>query len=165
VIHVGKNRNGKALDFNSNFKSFSQTGRWILPRFKLQFLLTIIDKIYQEWWHFLLGRKKTMNLSSAVKHFCLSSGTSGAYPNTFTRSPKRWPSDSRTDVSTGCLRLSNYEELPNFTFQKRILMLGGSTELEFKWLLISRRSFRNHKPGRLPIVSALYKPGKKIFPY
>lgn len=88
------------------------------------------DAIYNEWWHRTLNEEEDICWPGKIKHFALSSGTSGAptkhIPVTmdFIRSHRR-----------GSLRLvaslPNYK-VPKTLYSKGMMLLGGSTELEDK---------------------------------
>ena len=118
------------------------------------------DKIYEEWWIELLKGKKNVTWPGKVKYFALSSGTSGATSKYIPITKEMVQAIRRTGVRQ-ILTLSKYD-LPNSLFTKGILMLGGSTDLEFNGTYFSG-DLSGITAGKLPIwFQRFYKPGKKI---
>lgn len=118
------------------------------------------DKINEEWWSKLHNGHNNITWPGRPSYFALSSGTTG---NTSKRIPV-------TDEMIEAIRdaglkqvfaLSNFD-LPADFFEKEIMMLGSSTDLEEK---------NDHKEGEISGISAgnipfwfrsYYKPGEEI---
>lgn len=118
------------------------------------------NKINEEWWRKLHKGQVDVTWPGAPDYFALSSGTTG---NTSKRIPV-------TDEMIKCIRnagiqqvyaLSNFD-LPSDFFEKGILMLGSSTDLE---------EVDGHEEGEISGISAsniptwfrgYYKPGQEI---
>lgn len=161
VIHSRETAIAKRYDFNSILAAFRKPGDEFYHRFQSQIPIYDYDKIYQEWWHFLLEGKTNITSPGAVKYFALSSGTSGATSKYIPITTEMVKAIRRTGVRQ-MLSLSNYEELPASLFKRRILMLGGSTDLAFNGTYFSG-DLSGITTGRLPIwFQRFYKPGKKI---
>lgn len=161
MIHSRETAIAKRYDFNSILQAFRKPGDEYYQRFQTQIPVYDYDKIYQEWWHFLLEGKTNVTSPGAVRHFALSSGTSGTTSKYIPITTEMVKAIQRTGVRQ-MLTLSNYEELPTSLFKRGILMLGGSTDLEFNGTYFSG-DLSGITTGRLPIwFQRFYKPGKKI---
>ena len=117
------------------------------------------DKIYDEWWHYLLKGHQNITWPGGQQYFALSSGT--------TSNKKSIPvtDDMITAIKKSgmqqVLSLKNFE-LPSDFFEKQILMLGSSTSLIQQ---------EDHLEGEISGISAanipawfsnFYKPGTEI---
>jgi hypothetical protein len=118
------------------------------------------NSILEKWWHRTLDGQNNVCWPGRTKYFALSSGTSES-------ASKRIP--LTTDMIRAIKRASVKQilsarsfDFPPETFEKRILMLGGSTDL-------NKRG--NYFEGDLSGISAkkipfwfqvFYKPGRKI---
>jgi hypothetical protein len=117
------------------------------------------DKMYDEWWHYLLEGHENITWPGGQKFFALSSGT--------TSNSKHIPV---TDDMLGSIRKAGISEITNLSafdlpaefYTKQILMLGSSTNLVEK---------DNYKQGEISGISAgnlpgwfngFYKPGVEI---
>ncbi|MEO0334210.1 MAG: GH3 auxin-responsive promoter family protein, partial [Bacteroidota bacterium] len=118
------------------------------------------QKIYDEWWHRLLEDEQDVTWPGSPNYFALSSGTTGS-------SSKRIPV---TDEMLAAIRntgiqqvtsLANFDLPPEF-FEKEIMMLGSSTDLQKQG---------NYLEGEISGISAsnipfwfkgYYKPGDDI---
>ena len=118
------------------------------------------DTMKNEWWHKLLDGETDITWPGQTNYFALSSGTTG-------KESKRIPV---TDDMIEAIRqagikqvfaLSNFD-LPADFFEKEIMMLGSSTDLDEN---------NNHLEGEISGISAsnipgwfrrYYKPGEKI---
>lgn len=116
--------------------------------------------IYSKWWH--EARQGTPNVAwpGRVKYFALSSGTSEASSKYIPITKEMIRAIRKTSIRQ-ILSLSKYE-LPDKVFETGILMLGGSTHLNFNC---------NYFEGDLSGITAsqlpfwfqhFYKPGQKI---
>ncbi len=117
------------------------------------------DKIFNEWWHFLLDGHQNVTWPGGQNYFALSSGT--------TSNSKYIPvtDDMLESIRKAgikqALSLKNFE-LPGDFFEKQILMLGSCTDLIQK---------DDHEEGEISGISAAniptwfkgyYKPGEDI---
>lgn len=151
---------GERYDFASILRRFRQNDDEYYDRYKAQVPIYDYDKIYEEWWFELLEGKKNVTWPGKVKYFALSSGTSGATSKYIPITKEMVRAIRRTGVRQ-ILTLSKYD-LPNSLFTKGILMLGGSTDLEFNGTYFSG-DLSGITAGKLPIwFQRFYKPGKKI---
>jgi hypothetical protein len=117
------------------------------------------DKLYNDWWHYLLDGHQNVTWPGGQRYFALSSGT--------TSNSKSIPV---TDDMLDSIRRSGIEQitslknfdLPADFFDKQIMMLGSSTNLIEK---------DDHQEGEISGISAanlptwfrtLYKPGIEI---
>ncbi|WP_019038619.1 GH3 family domain-containing protein [Psychroflexus tropicus] len=146
---------GKAYDFhkirNSNhpYQNFKDH----IPYFDY-------DKMHSEWWHKLHEGRKDVTWPGKPDYFALSSGTTG-------KTSKRIPvTNEMVDAIKNAgikqiLAIENFD-LPADFFEKEIMMLGSSTELQEN---------NDHLEGEISGISAsripfwfrgFYKPGEEI---
>lgn len=160
LIHGNRAAIGEKFDFYSILRTFKQHDEEYYERFKRQVPIYDYDKIFEEWWFKLLDGNKDITWPGKVKYFALSSGTSGAASKFIPITKDMVKAIRRTGVRQ-ILSLSNYD-LPDSLFTKGILMLGGSTDLEFNGTYFSG-DLSGITAGKLPIwFQRFYKPGKKI---
>ncbi len=151
---------GKKFDFQSVLNAFRESEGAFYEQYKKQVPIYDYDSIYNEFWHKLLSGGKDITWPGAVKYFALSSGTSGAASKYIPITKSMVKAIRRTGVRQ-ILSLSKYD-LPASLFTKGILMLGGSTDLEFNGTYFSG-DLSGITAGKLPIwFQRFYKPGKKI---
>lgn len=151
---------GKRYDFSWILKGFKGSENEFYERFKTQVPIYDYNSIYEEFWHLLLQGKKNITWPGSVKYFALSSGTSGA-SSKYIPITKSMVKAIRKTGERQILSLSKYD-LPSSLFTKGILMLGGSTDLEFNGTYFAG-DLSGITAGRLPIwFQRFYKPGKKI---
>ncbi|WP_128543464.1 GH3 family domain-containing protein [Larkinella soli] len=119
------------------------------------------NKIYQEWWQHAVEGKKNVCWPGRVKYFALSSGTSEAASKYIPVTKSMSRAIQKTSIRQ-ILTLGRYQHLPAQLYEKGFLMLGGSTNLNFRG---------NHFEGDLSGITAsqipfwfqrFYKPGKDI---
>ncbi len=118
------------------------------------------NTIFNEWWHKELADQEDVTWPGKVKYFALSSGTSEASTKHIPITKdmmKQIKSTSRRQI----LQLANYD-LPKELFEKRILMLGGSTHLNNQGSYFEG-DLSGISASQLPFwFQHFYKPGKKI---
>lgn len=117
------------------------------------------DKMYNEWWHFLLNGHQNVTWPGGQDYFALSSGT--------TSNSKYIPVTDdmleaiRKSAIQQIMSLKNFD-VPGDFFEKQIMMLGSSTDLIQK---------EDHAEGEISGISAsqipfwfkgFYKPGHEI---
>jgi hypothetical protein len=119
------------------------------------------DKIYSEWWHKAREGQSNITWPGKIKHFALSSGTSGSASKAIPVSKEMIKAIQKTGVNQ-IISLGNFDQLPKDLFEKSYLMLGGSTLLN---------NVDSHLEGDLSGITTgniplwferFYKPGKNI---
>lgn len=145
---------GKAYQFSEILEADD-----IVAAFQAKVPVHDYDKLYAEWWHYLLEGHQNVTWPGGQQYFALSSGT--------TSNSKHIPV---TDDMLTCIRKAGISEitnigafdLPSDFFTKQILMLGSSTNLIQK---------DDHQEGEISGISAsnlptwfggFYKPGIEI---
>ena len=118
------------------------------------------NSIYNEWWYRLMREEENICWPGKTKYFALSSGTSESASKHIPVTKEMIHAIQRGSIRQ-ILSLANYE-LEADTFEKGILMLGGSTKLDRKG-----RYYEGDLSGisaaKLPFwFHRFYKPGKKI---
>ncbi len=160
LIRSSRTAIARKYDFAYILQGFRLGNDEFYRRYQSQVPIYDYDKIYEEWWSQLLEGKKDVTWPGAVKYFALSSGTSGAASKYIPVTKDMVRAIRRTGVRQ-ILTLSRYD-LPASLFTKGILMLGGSTDLEFNGTYFSG-DLSGITAGKLPIwFQRFYKPGKKI---
>ncbi|MGV3558877.1 GH3 family domain-containing protein [Larkinella arboricola] len=118
------------------------------------------DKLYNDWWHFLLEGHQNVTWPGGQRYFALSSGTtsnSKAIPVT----DDMLDSIRKSGIQQ-VMSLKNFDMLPADFFEKQIMMLGSSVSLIEK---------DDHQEGEISGISAanlpawfrtFYKPGVEI---
>ncbi|OOG71923.1 GH3 auxin-responsive promoter family protein [Algoriphagus sp. A40] len=160
LLKAEKTEIGKKYDFHGILTAFREGDSEFYERYKSQVPIYDYDSIHAEFWKKLLAGKSNITWPGAVKYFALSSGTSGAASKYLPITKSMVKAIRRTGVRQ-ILTLSKYD-LPASLFTKGILMLGGSTDLEFNGTYFSG-DLSGITAGKLPIwFQRFYKPGKKI---
>jgi hypothetical protein len=118
------------------------------------------NQLYNDWWHLSQEGQSDVCWPGDVKYFALSSGTSEATSKYIPITDDMVKAIRKTSIRQ-IVTLSKYE-LPTKFFQGGILMLGGSTHLNY-----NGRYFEGDLSGiqaaQLPFwFQHFYKPGKKI---
>jgi hypothetical protein len=151
---------GKKYRFDLILKEFKKPNKDFYRAFNSVVPVYNYEKIYNEWWYRLKAGEKNITWPGAIRYFALTSGTSGASSKYIPISKEMVKAIRKTGVRQ-ILSLSKYE-LPDSLFTKGILMLGGSTDLEFNGTYFSG-DLSGITTGRLPIwFQRFYKPGKII---
>jgi hypothetical protein len=132
-----------------------------MKAFRERVPVTTYNEIFDQWWYRLLEGDENVTWPGKVKFFALSSGTSEA-------SSKHIPVTSDMMKSTKKVAWKQMLALPNFkvpkkTYEKGILMLGGTTSLyEKHGYYEGDMSGISAKTMPRWMSSLLYKPGQKI---
>lgn len=146
--------------FEEILKEFKKGGDDFHKVFSANVPIYDYDKIYKEWWYRLKDGEEDVTWPGAIRYFALTSGTSGASSKYIPITKDMVNAIRKTGVRQ-ILTLSKYD-LPDKLFTKGILMLGGSTDLEFNGTYFSG-DLSGITTGKLPIwFQRFYKPGKKI---
>ncbi|MFD2202941.1 GH3 family domain-containing protein [Shivajiella indica] len=151
---------GKKYQFDLILKEFKKPNNDFYRAFNSLIPIYNYEKIYNEWWYRLKAGEKNITWPGEIRYFALTSGTSGASSKYIPISKEMVKAIRKTGVRQ-ILSLSKYD-LPDSLFTKGILMLGGSTDLEFNGTYFSG-DLSGITAGRLPIwFQRFYKPGKQI---
>lgn len=151
---------GRKYNFDLILREFKKGDTDFYSIFTKQIPIYSYNTIYNEWWYRLKAGEKNVTWPGAIRHFALTSGTSGAASKYIPITKDMVKAIRKTGVRQ-ILSLSKYD-LPDKLFTKGILMLGGSTDLEFNGTYFSG-DLSGITTGRLPIwFQRFYKPGKKI---
>lgn len=119
------------------------------------------DKMYNEWWYKAREGQKDITWPGKIKHFALSSGTSGAASKAIPVSKEMIKAIQKTGVNQ-IISLGNFENIPKDLFEKSYLMLGGSTSLNVVDSHLEG-DLSGITTGNIPIwFERFYKPGKDI---
>lgn len=160
LIKAAKTEFGRKYNFDAILKEFKKRDDSFYKVFATHVPIYNYEKIYNEWWYRLKAGEKNITWPEAIRYFALTSGTSGASSKYIPISNDMVKAIRRTGVRQ-ILSLSKYD-LPDELFTKGILMLGGSTDLEFNGTYFSG-DLSGITTGRLPIwFQTFYKPGKQI---
>ncbi len=118
------------------------------------------NKIYNEWWHQYREGAADVSWPGKVKYFALSSGTSEASSKYIPVTKDMLKSMQRVGVRQ-TLSLHQYN-LPEKLFEKGILMLGGSTDLNKNGYYFEG-DLSGITVSKMPYwFYGFYKPGRKI---
>lgn len=118
------------------------------------------NDIYKSWWHLTRQGKPNVAWPGVIKYFALSSGTSEASSKYIPITKEMLKAIQKTSIRQ-ILSLSKYE-LPTKLFETGILMLGGSTHLNFNGNFFEG-DLSGITASQLPFwFQHFYKPGQKI---
>ncbi len=154
-----KKAKNTAFGKHYNFKEILQA-RDIRKEFSVRIPYFDYDKLHKEWWYKYQEGESDVTWPGKPPYFALSSGTTG-------KNSKRIPvtNDMLEAIRKAGIKqvsaLSNFDLPPDF-FEKEIMMLGSSTDLQKEG---------DHKEGEISGISAsnipfwfrsYYKPGEEI---
>ncbi|MEX2511779.1 MAG: GH3 auxin-responsive promoter family protein [Cyclobacteriaceae bacterium] len=160
LVAASRTAISQKYDFNSILLKFKEKDLSYYHAFSEKLPLYNYEKIYNEWWYRLKEGEKDITWPGYTRYFALSSGTSGS-PSKFIPITREMVMAIRKTGVRQILTLSKYD-LPDKLFNKGILMLGGSTDLEFNGTYFSG-DLSGITTGRLPVwFQRFYKPGNKI---
>ena len=142
----------------NEFKSYRRYSFY--EKFKENIPVYNYSKIYNEWWYKNRAGKFNVCWPGRVKYFALSSGTSEASSKYIPITKDMIKAVRKTSIRQ-ILTLSKYD-LPDRLFNSGILMLGGSTHLNFNGTYFEG-DLSGITASQLPFwFQHFYKPGKKI---
>ncbi len=120
------------------------------------------NAIFNKWWYRSLNGEPFVSWPGKVKYFALSSGTSEASSKYIPVTADMLRSIKKTSVRQ-LLSLAQYNFPPEFFEKgKGILMLGGSTHLQFNGTYYAG-DLSGITTGNIPFwFQVFYKPGKRI---
>jgi len=146
---------GKHYDFKRILKSPN-----MIEAFQNNIPIFDYDEIYNKWWHRLLKEDRDVTWPGRIKKFALSSGTTGSSSKYIPISNQMLL--SMRSASFRSISVLTQLNLPNNFFNKKILMLGGSTELK-QLADLSIGDLSGILIGNIPnCMNNLYEPSLKI---
>jgi len=118
------------------------------------------NSIFKSWWYRLLNGEGFVTWPGKVKHFALSSGTSEAASKQIPVTRDMLGAIQKTSIKQ-IFSLARYD-FPKEFYEKGILMLGGSTHLQFNGTYYEG-DLSGITTGNIPFwFEHFYKPGKRI---
>lgn len=118
------------------------------------------NTIHKNWWYRTLNGESYVCWPGQIKYFALSSGTSEASSKYIPVTPDMLRAIKKTSIRQ-ILTLPSYN-LPNEFYEKGILMLGGSTHLQYNGTYYEG-DLSGITTGNIPFwFQHYYKPGKRI---
>lgn len=118
------------------------------------------NKMHNDWWYRTLAGEAYVCWPGRVKYFALSSGTSEASSKYIPVTPEMLRAIKRTSVRQ-LVALARYD-IPADFFKRGILMLGGSTHLQYNGTYYEG-DLSGITTGNIPFwFQHHYKPGKRI---
>ncbi|HLO90690.1 MAG: GH3 auxin-responsive promoter family protein [Chloroflexota bacterium] len=146
---------GEAYGFSDLLKE-----KDIVNKFKTVVPINDYNSIHQKWWYRTLHGESFVAWPGKVKYFALSSGTSEATSKYIPVTPDMLKAIKKTSIRQ-IFSLAKYD-FPNEFFEKGILMLGGSTHLQFNGTYYEG-DLSGITAGNIPFwFQHFYKPGKRI---
>jgi hypothetical protein len=131
-----------------------------LALFKQRVPLFDYDSMHRKWWYRTLNGEAYVSWPGQVKYFALSSGTSGAASKYLPVTRDMLRAIQKTSYKQ-LWSLSKYD-FPTEFYSKGILMLGGSTQLQFNGTYYEG-DLSGITAGNLPFwFQHFYKPGNRI---
>ncbi|MGE0931296.1 GH3 family domain-containing protein [Peijinzhouia sedimentorum] len=161
MIKARRTQFGQRYSFSEILKSFRNTNQEMFyENFKEKVPTYDYSTIFKEWWHKTREDEKNVCWPGQVKYFALSSGTSEATSKYIPVTRSMMKAIQRTGVRQ-ILSLSKFD-LPAKTYEKGMLMLGGSTELNRHGTYFEG-DLSGITTGQLPFwLHFFYKPGQRI---
>ncbi len=156
----------KAYNFEEILGKFNDKENDFFDEFRKNVPIFNYEKIYQEWWHKEreLG-EKNVAWKGKTKYYALSSGTSSATSKYIPVTNSMIKAITRTGLMQ-FLSIPDFKDIPAKVFSKEILMLGGSTDLQFRKMgngSFYEGDLSGITTGNIPFwFQHYYKPGKKI---
>ncbi|MDN4164220.1 GH3 auxin-responsive promoter family protein [Cytophagales bacterium LB-30] len=149
---------GKAHGFKDLLKSADKDKLYAV--FKEQVPVHSYNEMYNKWWYKNRLGQKNITWPGKVKYFALSSGTSESSSKYIPVTKDMMKSIQKTSIRQ-ILSLSKFD-IPSHTFESGILMLGGSTHLNYNGTYFEG-DLSGITTGQIPFwFQHFYKPGKKI---
>ncbi len=119
------------------------------------------NRMHRDWWHRAQAGEHDVCWPGRVKYFALSSGTSEAASKYIPVTRDMSKAIQRTSIRQ-ILSLSQYKGLPSELFEKGMLMLGGSTDLNLRGSYYEG-DLSGITASQIPFwFQRFYKPGKDI---
>ncbi|NWJ52830.1 MAG: GH3 auxin-responsive promoter family protein [Bacteroidetes bacterium] len=132
----------------------------VISEFQSKVPLFDYNSIHKAWWYRILNGESYVCWPGSVKYFALSSGTSEATSKYLPVTSDMLKAIKKTSTRQ-LFSLAQYD-FPKEFYQKGILMLGGSTHLEFNGTYYEG-DLSGITTGNIPFwFQHFYKPGKRI---
>ena len=146
---------GKAFGFKSILNSTDP-----ISQFRSSVPLFDYNKIQEQWWHRSLKGERDVTWPGQIKYFALSSGTSDSASKRIPITRDTIKSITRVGLKQ-LISLAEYN-LPESLFEKDILMIGGSIDLNHKGSYYEG-DLSGISAGNIPFwFQPFYKPGREI---
>ncbi|MFC2113765.1 GH3 auxin-responsive promoter family protein [Bacteroidota bacterium] len=146
---------GEHFNFNSILRS-----KDVMKTFSEKVPIYNYNKIFKSWWYRSLTGEPYVTWPNRVKYFALSSGTSEASSKYIPVTPEMLKAIKKVSVRQ-LFSLAHYD-FPKEFYNKGILMLGGSTHLQFNGTYYEG-DLSGITAGNIPFwFQHFYKPGKRI---
>ena len=130
LISARNTQFGRKYNFHNILEQFRSVGCYdFFEKFKENVPVSDYDKMNDEWWHKTRAGETDISWPGKTKFFALSSGTSGA-ASKYLPVTKDMIRQIRKTGTRHIYTLSKYDLSDKF-FQSGMLMLGGSTSLNF----------------------------------
>lgn len=131
-----------------------------VAEFRQQVPMHDYDDIFRDWWYRTLNGEPYVCWPGKVKYFALSSGTSGAPSKQIPVTTAMLRAIKKTSVKQ-IFSLARYD-FPRSFYEKGILMLGGSTHLQYNGTYFEG-DLSGITTKNIPFwFQHFYKPGKRI---
>ncbi len=136
------------------------SGKNIIHSFQNSVPVHDYNAIFSRWWYRQLNGEGFVTWPGRVKYYALSSGTSESSSKQIPVTPDMIRAMRKTSVRQ-LVSLANFD-LPRNFFEKGILMLGGSTHLQYNGTYYEG-DLSGINTGKIPFwFQHFYKPGRKI---
>ncbi len=146
---------GEKYGFNQMLKS-----KDVVAEFQKRVPTYDYNSIFKEWWYRSLNGEAYVTWPGKVKYFALSSGTSEASSKYIPVTNDMLKAIKKTSIKQ-IFSLARYE-FPKEFFEKGILMLGGSTHLQYNGTYFEG-DLSGITTKNIPFwFQHFYKPGKRI---
>lgn len=146
---------GEAYEFSNILKK-----KDVVKAFRQQVPIHDYNSIHQRWWYRTLNGEAFVSWPGKIKYFALSSGTSEATSKYIPVTGDMLKAIKKTSVRQ-IFSLAKYD-LPRDFYERGILMLGGSTHLQFNGTYYEG-DLSGITAGNIPFwFQHFYKPGKRI---
>ena len=146
---------GETYDFGGILKK-----KDVVSAFRQNVPIHDYNSIHQKWWYRTLNGEAFVSWPGKVKYFALSSGTSEASSKYIPVTADMLKAIKKTSVRQ-IFSLAKYD-LPRDFYERGILMLGGSTHLQYNGTYYEG-DLSGITAGNIPFwFQHFYKPGKRI---
>lgn len=158
----------RKLLWNAQFTSFGEYYKFqdilqshdLVTTFKKNIPIFDYDSMFDKWWFRAVNGEAFVSWPGKVKYFALSSGTSGATSKYIPVTADMIKAIKKTSIRQ-IWSLAKYD-FPKEFYSKGILMLGGSTQLEYNGTYYEG-DLSGITAGNIPFwFQHFYKPGKRI---
>ncbi len=136
----------------------------IISNFQNNLPIQDYNSMFKDWWYRTLNGENYVTWPGNTKYFALSSGTSEASSKHIPVTKDMLRHIRRCSIKQ-IMSLAQYKDLPKEFFEKGILMVGGSTHLNYNGTYYEG-DLSGITTGNVPFwFQHFYKPGKEISAY